>query len=121
MSLSGAILVLATGGFLAVAQTQPPKNPPPQQSQTPQASPTPGRQVRVNPEVQKVKPAGEEKRVQPDDIDKLLAAGDAVLLDIREDWEIEELGTREGYINIPLAELPVRLNELPKDKAILPA
>jgi hypothetical protein len=31
------------------------------------------------------------------------------------------MGTREGYINIPLRELEKRLGELPKDKAILTA
>jgi rhodanese-related sulfurtransferase len=60
-------------------------------------------------------------RVKPDDIDSLLADGKVVLLDVREPWELEEMGTREGYINIPLRELEKRLGELPKDKAILTA
>ncbi len=72
-------------------------------------------------EVQKVQPVGPEKRVQVDDIDKLLADGEVVLLDVREPWELEELGTREGYINIPIAELEERMSELPKDKVILTA
>jgi predicted sulfurtransferase len=79
------------------------------------------KQVRMPPEVQQVKPVGEEKRVQPDDIDKLLADGKALFLDIREPWELEDLGTHEGYVNIPLAELEQRLAELPKDKPILTA
>ena len=42
-------------------------------------------------------------------------------LTLREPWELEKFGTREGYINIPLAELEDRLDELPKDKTILTA
>jgi predicted sulfurtransferase len=79
------------------------------------------RQVRMPPELQQVQPVGEDKRVKADDIDKLLADGKVVLLDVREPWELEEFGTREGYINIPLAELEQRIKELPKDKVILTA
>ena len=60
-------------------------------------------------------------RVEANDIDALLADGNVVLLDVREPWELEEFGTREGYINIPLGELEKRLDELPKDKTILTA
>lgn len=42
-------------------------------------------------------------------------------LDVREPHEIEELGSLEGYINIPLSELPQRLDELPRDRPILTA
>src|SRR5262245_23237356 len=80
-----------------------------------------GKQVRTTPEIQQVKPVGEEKRVQSDDIDKVLADGKTIFLDIREPWELEDLGTHEGYVNIPLAELEQRLAELPKDKPILTA
>lgn len=66
-------------------------------------------------------PVGEDQRVQASDIDAVLADADVVLLDVREPWELEKLGTREGYINIPLAELEERLDELPKDKTILTA
>jgi predicted sulfurtransferase len=79
------------------------------------------KEVRMPPEIRHVQPLGEEKRVQADDIDKVLASGKVVLLDVREAWELEELGTREGYIHIPIAELESRLNELPKDKSILTA
>jgi Rhodanese-like domain len=64
---------------------------------------------------------GEELRVKPDDIDALLADGKVVFLDVREPWELEENGTIEGYVNIPLGQLEKRLAELPKDKAILTA
>ena len=66
-------------------------------------------------------PVGEERRVDPVDIDSVLADANVVLLDVREPWELERLGTRKGYINIPLAELESRLEELPKDKTILTA
>ena len=66
-------------------------------------------------------PVGEEMRVQAADLDAVLGDENVVLLDVREPWELEEFGTREGYINIPLGELEDRLDELPKDKTILTA
>ena len=65
--------------------------------------------------------ADDSLRVAVGDLDELLADGEVLLLDVREPKEIEELGTREGYVNIPLLELEQRLDELPKDKAILTA
>jgi hypothetical protein len=90
-------------------------------SGTAQAAPPqdPGRKIEIPQNLPP--PAGEDMRVKPDDIDSLLADGKVVLLDVREPWELEEMGTREGYINIPLRELEKRLGELPKDKAILTA
>ena len=64
---------------------------------------------------------GEEMRVKGEDIDKVLAKANVVLLDVREPWELEKYGTRNGYINIPISQLEKRLNELPKDKTILTA
>ena len=66
-------------------------------------------------------PVGEEMRVQAADLDAVLGDENVVLLDVREPWELEEFGTREGYVNIPLGELEDRLDELPKDKTILTA
>ncbi len=43
------------------------------------------------------------------------------LLDVREPSELEELGTVEGYVNIPIDQLADRLDELPRDKRILTA
>lgn len=106
-------LLAAAGGASALAQQ------PAAQSQSPPSSSQ--RQVRTTPELQQVQPAAEEKRVKADDIDKLLADGKVVMLDVREPWELEEFGTRPGYINIPLVELEQRINELPKDKVILTA
>ena len=66
-------------------------------------------------------PVGEEMRVQAEAIDTVLTGDAVILLDVREPWELEELGTREGYINIPLGELENRLDELPQGKMILTA
>lgn len=63
----------------------------------------------------------EERRVKAEDIDKLLSDGKVFFLDVREPWELEKLGTLEGYVNIPIGELEKRLDELPRDKAILTA
>ena len=46
---------------------------------------------------------------------------DVFLLDVREPDELEELGTVEGYTNIPIDELDGRLDELPRDRPILTA
>ena len=66
-------------------------------------------------------PLDESKRVQAADIDALLAKGEVVVLDVREDSELIETGTVKGAIHIPLGQLESRLGELPKDKVILTA
>ncbi len=66
-------------------------------------------------------PVGPEMRVEAEDLDDVLADANVVLLDVREPWELEEYGTRAGYVNIPLGELESRLDELPIDKTILTA
>lgn len=68
---------------------------------------------------------GPKKRVTGAELQQMLqekvAKGEVFLLDVREPEELEQLGTLEGYVNVPLGELAKRLNELPKDKAILTA
>lgn len=99
MPLCLAVAVLGT----ALLAQQPPAAPP---------QPAPAQQAdRV----------GEEMRVSADDIDRMLSEGKTVLLDVREAKELEELGTLEGAIHIPLGQLEKRLGELPKDKLILTA
>ncbi len=66
-------------------------------------------------------PVAADQRVDVSELDAKLADANVVLLDVREPWELEKLGTREGYINIPIAELADRLDELPKEKTILTA
>jgi rhodanese-related sulfurtransferase len=63
----------------------------------------------------------DDRRVKAESIDSVMANGDAILLDVREPKEIEELGGYEGAINIPVTQLEKRLGELPKDKTILTA
>lgn len=41
-----------------------------------------------------------------------------LLLDVREDWE-RRAATIEGAVHIPLAEVPVRVEELPTDRDIV--
>jgi rhodanese-related sulfurtransferase len=40
---------------------------------------------------------------------------------VREPRELEEFGSYEGYVNIPMSQLESRLGELPKDRPILTA
>lgn len=122
------IAALACGVAFGVGalQAQTPAQPPVQPAaQTPAAPAQPAAPQAQNPPVRMPDtlpaPVGEELRVVPDDIDKLLEDGKVVMLDVREPWELEKFGTREGYINIPLFELEKRLGELPKDRAILTA
>lgn len=54
--------------------------------------------------------------VYHNEIDELLKNG-AILIDVRDAME-REMGYIEGSVNIPLAELRTRLNDIPKDKDI---
>jgi len=40
-------------------------------------------------------------------------------LNVREPKEIEELGTIDGYVNIPMSQLEARLQEIPKDALLV--
>ena len=71
--------------------------------------------------VAKMPTLGEDRRVKAEEIDALMADGKVFFLDVREPKEIEELGSYEGYVNIPVTQLEKRLSELPKDKLILTA
>ena len=66
-------------------------------------------------------PVSQDQRVEASEIDGTLANASVVLLDVREAWELEKYGTREGYIPLPLFDLEARLDALPKDKMILTA
>jgi rhodanese-related sulfurtransferase len=56
-----------------------------------------------------------------DDVLTLVEKGEVFFLDVREPKELEELGTFEGYVNIPLGQIEARLKEIPRDKAIITA
>jgi membrane dipeptidase len=64
---------------------------------------------------------GAKHRVEADEIDSYILERKVFFLDVREPKELEELGTLEGYYNIPVGELEKRLGEVPKDKLILTA
>ena len=86
-----------------------------------QASPTPQSAPAAAPAKPPAPAVDESRRVQPADIDAMIAKGDVVVLDVREDSELVETGTVKGAIHIPLGQLESRLGELPKDKVILTA
>jgi Rhodanese-like domain len=103
-----ATIAMTSGAFAQPTQTAQPQ--PPAAPAAPAASDT-----------QKIQPMDESHRIQPEDIDKLLAEGKVLLLDVREPKELEEFGTIEDSINIPVGQLEKRLEELPKDRVILTA
>jgi rhodanese-related sulfurtransferase len=61
------------------------------------------------------------KKMPSDEVLELLERGDVFFLDIREPRELAELGTFEGYVNIPLGELERRLDEVPRDQLVVTA
>ena len=79
-------------------------------------------------ELAQPKPPGPERRPEPkapraegDRLAELLASEDYLLLDVRRPEELEEHGTVEGYLNIPIEELADRLDEVPRDRPVLTA
>ena len=66
-------------------------------------------------------PQPQAPRMTSDEVLARLEKGDVFFLDVREPRELAELGTFEGYVNIPLGQLETRLDELPKDKPIVTA
>lgn len=93
------LLVLATLLLIpAVTMAQQPAGPPATSSAQPKA-----------------------QRMASDDAMTLVEKGQVFFLDVREPKELEELGTFEGYVNIPIGQLEKRLAEIPKDKAIITA
>ncbi len=78
---------------------------------------TPATDQRQRPE----RPQPNAPRAEGDMLAELLASGDFLLLDVRRPDELEERGTVEGYLNIPVEELADRLDEVPRDRPILTA
>lgn len=60
-------------------------------------------------------------KMDSDDVFALVEKGQVFFLDVREPKELEELGTFDGSVNIPLGQIEKRLAEIPKDKAIITA
>jgi rhodanese-related sulfurtransferase len=65
--------------------------------------------------------AQQAPKMASDDVMALLEKGEVFFLDVREPKELEDLGTLDGYVNIPLGQIEKRLKEIPKDKAIITA
>ncbi|MBK9167073.1 MAG: rhodanese-like domain-containing protein [Bryobacterales bacterium] len=60
------------------------------------------------------------KQISADELKTMLEKKDGVVfLDVREPKELQEDGTIEGYVHIPLGQLERRLAELPKNKPIV--
>jgi hypothetical protein len=66
-------------------------------------------------------PQPQAPKMASDDVMALVEKGEVFFLDVREPKELEELGTLEGYVNIPLGQIEKRLSEIPRDKAIITA
>ena len=47
--------------------------------------------------------------------DKLESGDTFLLIDVREDWELEANGAIRGAIHIPMGELEARMADIPKD------
>jgi predicted sulfurtransferase len=75
-------------------------------------SAAPGRPAQAQPKAPKM---------TSDEVMARLEKGDVFFLDVREPKELAELGTFEGYVNIPLGQIEKRLSEIPKDKPIVTA
>lgn len=55
------------------------------------------------------------KEINVNEIDRIV---DPTIIDVREDYELEETGTIKGAIHIPMNEVPNRLNEITKEREI---
>ena len=73
------------------------------------------------PAERRERPQPNAPRAEGDRLAELLASDDYLLLDVRRPEELEERGTVEGYLNIPVEELADRLEEVPRDRPILTA
>ena len=56
------------------------------------------------------------ERIAVGDLKKKLDGGEKLLLiDVREDWELEQDGAIAGAIHIPMGDLDARMKDIPKD------
>ena len=59
---------------------------------------------------------GSSERIAISVLKQKLDSGEKLLLiDVREDWELERDGAISDAIHIPVAELDVRMKDIPKD------
>ena len=75
----------------------------------------------VEPAESAIDTIDEAPQLKGEELAAALNDSNVFLLDVRNPEELEELGTVEGYTNIPIDQLADRLDELPKDKPILTA
>jgi rhodanese-related sulfurtransferase len=62
----------------------------------------------------------EEKSLSADELkDMLEKKVKLFFLDVREPKELEEFGTIDGHVNIPMSQLEARINEIPRDVLIV--
>jgi rhodanese-related sulfurtransferase len=62
----------------------------------------------------------EVSRIAVTDLKKKIDSGAKFLLiDVREDWELEKNGAIEGAIHIPMGELDARMPDIPKNADIV--
>ena len=60
------------------------------------------------------------ERIAITNLKNKIDSGDKFLLiDVREDWELEKNGAIAGAIHIPMAELDARMKDIPKDAEIV--
>jgi rhodanese-related sulfurtransferase len=58
------------------------------------------------------------KQISPPELKKKIdREADILLIDIREDWERDAFNI--GGLHIPMADIPARLSEIPKDKEVV--
>ena len=60
-------------------------------------------------------------RLSGEPLDRAIADSNLFILDVRQPDEMAQLGTVDGYTNIPIEELEKRLDELPRNRPILTA
>lgn len=63
-------------------------------------------------------PKVEAMEISPKETKELMAAGSALVVDVREPFELDICQIR-GAINIPLQQLPARAGELPRDRPLI--
>ncbi len=65
---------------------------------------------------------GKAKNLTAEDLKKLIDDKTKFFfLDVREPKEIAELGTMQGYVNIPISQLEARVSEVPKSATVVTA
>ena len=55
------------------------------------------------------------REINVNEVDRIV---DPIIIDVREDYELEETGRIKNSIHIPMDQIPNRLKEIPKDREI---